>query len=164
MTFDPNKICSILAEVTQEFRKGEAVTEKVTGSVRVVDVYMMPHVSDAHPGLEMVDVWYINVGVDKTKALTRRDELVALLDEWPTEQPLTSGLSYITMGGELGSQDMALRLIAVGTALGFWRVVSPAFLMASPDKPGGITKEKADELAGGGFVMASGYRPEKAHV
>lgn len=164
MTFDPNRICAILAEVSQEFRKGEAVTEKVTGNVRVTDVYMMPHVSEAQPGLEMVDVWFINVGVDKTKALTRRDELVALLGEWPTEQPLASGLSYITMGGELGSQDMALRLIGVGTTLGFWNVISPAFLMAVPGKEPGISKEKADELAGGGFVMASGYRPEKAHV
>lgn len=157
MTFDPNKVCDILRATTRQFRKGEDVTEKVAGRIRVFDIYMMPHVADADPNLVMVDVWFINVGVDKAVAKTKREELVTLLNEWPTEQPLTSGLSYITIGGELGSQDYALCLIALGSVLGLWKVITPGFLV-------GDDKAKGDELAGAGFIMADGYRPEKAHA
>lgn len=156
MTFDPGKICDILRVTTQQYRKGEMETTKQVGGITVTDIYMMPHVADADPNLVMVDVWFINVGVDKAEAEKHRDELVALLNEWPTEQPLTSGLSYITIGGELGSQDYALCLIALGSVLGFWKVITPALL--------GADKAKGDELAGSGFIMAGGYKPEKAHA
>lgn len=151
--FDPSKVCDIIRQSTRQFRKGEELTKKVVGGIEVTDIYMMPHIDDAPTdGLIMVDVWFIYVGVDKTVAESKRDELVALLNEWPTGQPLASGLSYMTIGGELGSQDYALCLIALGSVLGLWKVITPAFLV-------GDDKAKGDELAGGGFIMASGYTP-----
>lgn len=155
MTFNPNRICEIVKEVSGQFRKtAEMITSEEHAGLTVQHVYMMPHTSEAPEGLEMVDVWFIKVGVKKAAAEAKRAELVALLDEWPTKHPLSGGLSYITIGGELGSQDLALMLLAVGKVLGFWKIMSPAIVGMKPGDP------TADEMAGMGFVMASGYRPE----
>lgn len=149
--FDRERLTKIITESTIQYRKGEPVTTKTVGNITVHDVYMMPHTSEAEKGLELVDMWFINVGVKRIEAEKHREELVAILNEWP-DDPLSGGLSYISFGGTLGSQDLALMLMALGKFLGFWKVVTPAMF-------GDIGEEKANELAGRGFIMASGYNP-----
>jgi hypothetical protein len=158
MTFDVSRLNKIVMEVAHQFRKGDAVIHEEKPGLLVTHVYMMPHVSEATPGLEMVDMWFINVGVDKDKAEAHRDELVAILNEWPVKsgaQPLDGGLSYISIGATVGSQDLALMFMAVGKILGFWKVITPEILGMKAGDP------KGEELAGLGFVMASGYNPER---
>lgn len=155
MTFNVSRFNQIILACTTEYRKGEAVIHEEKPGLLVTHVYMMPHVSEATPGLEMVDMWFINVGVDKDKAEAHRDELVAILNEWPVTQPLDGGLSYISIGATVGSQDLALMFLAVGKVLGFWKVITPEILGMKAGDP------KGEELAGLGFVMASGYNPER---
>ena len=77
-------------------------------------------------------------------------DLKSLLEaEYPNLDRLHQGLSYIEIGGELGSQDLALRLIGLGGLLRLWSVVTPATLLAEG--------QAADELAGAGFVMSGGF-------
>jgi len=58
---------------------------------------------------------------------------------------LASGPSYITLGGWLGSQDLALMLIGAVELAGIAKAVTPAML--------GATGEVADIMAGNGLVM-----------
>lgn len=144
------RLSQITQDCTRQFRKGEAVTEKATGGLMVVDVYMMPHADEADKKFESVDVWFIKVGVDKGKAEGYRDEVIQILDQWPNDR-LRSGISYIEIGGELGSQDLALMLMALGKVLGFWSIASPLIFGGEPGDA------KSDELAGNGFVMTTGF-------
>ena len=83
------------------------------------------------------------------KAESHRDEFVALLDEYPDPDTLATGPSYIALGADLGDQGMALCFMALGKALGLWNVITPAFF--------GMTGTEADNAAGNGFVMITGY-------
>lgn len=138
----------IIQETTTSFRKGEEVTEKDVGNVKVVEVFNIPHQSEASEDLVLVDCHFIMVGVDKAKAIKRRNDLVRILKEYPNFARLKKGLSYIEVGGEIGDQGAALRLFALGRVLDFWEVITP--------KTMGITGKAADELAGAGMVMTSG--------
>ncbi len=62
---------------------------------------------------------------------------------------MAGGPSYIELGAWIGDQGLALRLIGLGAYARRWEVISPATLGFEPGP-------EADELAGGGFVMASG--------
>jgi hypothetical protein len=156
--FDVKRLSEIIMEVSHQFRKGAEVTnEDRPGGIQVTHVYMMPHTDQAPSSLAMVDVWFINVGVDRALAEARREEIVGILNQWP-DQSLKSGLSYITIGGVLGSQDLALMLLAIGKVLGFWNIVTPAIAGLKYGDP------KADEMAGVGFIMASGYKTERVSV
>lgn len=155
---DTTRLTKIITTTTAQFRKGEVTTTKtMPNGIEVTDVYMMPHIDEASKGLVMVDMWFIEVGVKQEMAQEYRDELVSLLKEWPEDTPLSGGLSYIVFGGVLGSQDLALMLMALGSVLGFWKVITPKVF-------GDIDKAMADELAGSGFIMASGYIPEVQHA
>lgn len=159
--FNPKRIIEIIRETTTQFRKGEAVTQSTRSGITTIDVYMMDHVSKAPAGLEMVDTWFFMTGVDKAKAESHREELIKLLEDWDG-QPLEQGLSYISFGYSLGSQDLALMFMALGQVLGFWRIATPAIFM--PENPTENDITKANDLAGSGFVMATGYTPEKTNA
>lgn len=146
------RLMEILGQTTFEFRKGEVISKKEVGAVSVTDIYMMPHVSEAPSDLKMVDVIFEVIGVDKTKAESFRKEIIDIINTYPSLDRLAGGPSYIEVGGVLGSQSAAFMLYALGEVLGLWKVITPKSL--------GITDEaQALELAGGGFVMISGYRP-----
>lgn len=131
---------------TTEYRKGDVVREEQAGeNVRVVHVYAMPHEDEAPDGLELVDVHFITVGVDKHKAEEVRETVLEFVDGYPR---MEGGPSYIETGAVLGSQDLALRLIALGKVLGLWDVITP--------KVFGFEGAQADEMAGRGLVMSSG--------
>lgn len=113
----------------------------------------------AHDSPISVDVHFFKVLCDESCC---RDDLVALIE--PCLLPgagefgdlnadaMAGGPSYITLGGWIGDQGLALLLIGLGDHLKVWKAITPATL--------GITGADADKLAGGGMVMTSGYHPE----
>lgn len=142
----------ILSHTTVQLRKGDVVREEQAGPINVVTIDAMPHVDDALPSLELVDMELLTVGVDKEEATKRRAELISILDDYPPER-LAGGPSYIDVGAEIGDQGAAFQLFALGKVLGLWEVITPKTL--------GINGEKASELAGLGFIMISGYKGGK---
>jgi hypothetical protein len=137
---------------TSEFRKGgEIVDEPPRGGVQVRHVYMMPHISDeTAEGLEHYDLHFIIVGIDHEKAVAMRDEFLDWCRNYPEPERLAGGPSYIELGAVLGSQDLALRVMALGKALGEWDLITPATF--------GARGVEADMLAGRGMVMISGWK------
>ncbi len=158
---DIDRLADILHEATTELRKGEVLegTPELVEQVKrgdeeltaggVLEVYAMPHVDEAPEGLELVDVEFIVIGVRKAIAEQRKAELVELLKTYPNPRDLSGGPSYITVGGALGSQDLALQLFALGKVLGLWDVITSATM--------GMTGCQARQMAGMGFVMITGF-------
>lgn len=91
--------------------------------------------------------------VDQTEASTLTGEELAdliraaekgeFMDE-PVDR-LAQGPSYIELGGWIGSQQIALQLLGLGTILKIWQVITPKTLS--------IEGKQADDMAGNGFVM-----------
>lgn len=135
---------------TVMLRKGEAVTEETSNGVRTVHFWMMPHGDAAPAEMPKIDVHFFRVGIlPEVEAL--KPALVTALNGYPEPERLAGGPSYIELGGELGDQGRALQLIALGGYLHLWTVITPAAL--------GIDGDLADEMAGSGYIMLSGYRP-----
>jgi hypothetical protein len=145
-----DKLYEIIRETTMQLRKGEVVERLMAGSVEVVEINAMPHVREAPAALEIVDLELLAVGVDKEAAAKRKDELVALLHDYPQPDRLAGGPSYIEVGAEIGDQGAAFQLFALGKVLGLWSVFTPATM--------GITGPEARELAWQGLVMISGFK------
>ena len=78
------------------------------------------------------------------------DELIAILKTYPQPERLAGGPSYIEVGGEIGDQGAAFQLFALGKVLGLWDIITPEKL--------GITGPEANQMAGMGFVMMSGFK------
>lgn len=68
-----------------------------------------------------------------------------------TADRVSGGPSYIEWGGYIGDQGLAMQTMAAGQVAGLWRVITPKML--------GIEGPEADQLAGNGMVMTSGYQP-----
>ena len=149
-TVNLDKLYEILRETTIQLRKGEEIEERQIGNLHVTEVYAMPHEEEADNGLVKVDCQFIVVGVDKTKAEKSRDELIAILKTYPDPDRLAGGPSYIEVGGEIDDQGAALQLFALGQVLGLWRIITPKTL--------GIIGVQAEQMAGMGFVMISGFK------
>lgn len=147
------RLIEIISWCANPFRKGDIVRSHSIGGVTVVEVFAMPE-TPTETQLEIVDMWFVNIGVDKPAALQYREEIVELLDtKWEgwSGEPLKNGLSFLSFGATIGSQDLALAFMAVGKVLGFWQIVTPATL--------GVTGPLGDQMAGGGFVMATAFKP-----
>lgn len=142
----------IIADCTQQFRKGPAVIERDAGAVRVTEIFAMPHSDDAAADLIKIDLHFVIIGVDLAKAEGHRAELLTLLADYPDPAELSAGPSYIAVGARIGDQGAALCLFALGEALKLWKVITPAFL--------GLEGEQADEAAGSGYVLISGWRKD----
>ncbi len=149
---DLNRLHEIIEATTKEFRKGKAVIEKRTSGLKVTEIYAMPHETKIPPELEKVDCHFIIVGVDKKIGEPLKNEIKHILQRYPSPERLAGGPSYIEVGAEVGSQDVALRLFALGKVLGLWDIITPEKL--------GIKGKEADELAGSGFVMITGFKNE----
>lgn len=161
-----DRLYQILRETTAQFRKGEGIEgdPQLVDAVKnfkesdnvdklpdgSVDIYAMPHESQAKDGIEKVDLHFIVVGVDKVKAEQYKDELVAILKTYPQPERLAGGPSYIEVGGEIGDQGAAFQLFALGKILGLWDIITPEKL--------GFTGAEASQMAGRGFVMMSGFK------
>ena len=145
------RLYQILKATTVMLRKGPEVEEREVGNVHVTEIFAMPHKSEYQDSdMIMVDCHFIVVAVDKAKAEKYREELIAILKEYPAPDRLAGGPSYIEVGAEIGDQGAAFRLFALGEALGLWSVFTPKTL--------GFTGPLANEMAGSGMVMISGFK------
>lgn len=160
-----SRLYEILAETTGQYRSGPVyrgaphLVEQMQRGIPegemlkgggVLEVYAMPPADEIPPTSEAVDVHFIKIAVDKTKAEARRAEVVGLLDAYPDPATLASGPSYIAVGAELGDQGAAFQLFALGKVLGLWEIISPEAL--------GFSGDMADQMAGAGMVMITGFR------
>ncbi len=144
----------IISETTLQLRKGDVVRKEDRGPIRKVICDMMPHQDGAPADLEKIDCHFLVVGVDRVKAEQRRAELVSILHTYPDIDRLKAGPSYIEVGAAIGDQGAAFQLFALGQVLGLWKVIVP--------KDMGFDGPLADEMAGRGFVLISGFHPEQA--
>ena len=139
---------SLIAETTRVYRKGDAV-QRDGGVVTIDDMPPLPATQPAEEAL--VDAHFLWVSVRRAAAEERRRELCALLAEYPAPDRLAGGPSYLELGAELGDQGLALRLLALGEVLRLWRLFIPASF--------GITGDRAEAMAGQGYIVCSGWRP-----
>lgn len=140
-----DRLYAILGEATVQLRKGP----EVVSDERAIHVYAMPHVDTARPDLQLVDVVFMVIGVDKALAEANRSELLGILAMYPEPERLKGGPSYIELGAVIGDQGAALQLFALGEVLGLWQVITPRTLSFTDEA-------KILELAGRGLVMISG--------
>ena len=147
------RLYEILLKTTDQYRKSDEVTvDKSTLGLKVTHLWSMPHEDEAPTGNthELVDVHFMQIAVNKEEAEKHREEFEILLSEYPEPDRLAGGPSYLEVGAFIGSQEAAFRMFALGQALGLWTVMTPAKL--------GITGPMADQMAGSGMVMISGYK------
>jgi hypothetical protein len=155
-----DRLYKILGECTMQLRKGEEIegTPELVEQIKrgeeptvggMAEIYAMPHVSEARPDIEKVDVEFVVIGVDKAKAEEYRAEFISILKQWPNPERLAAGPSYIEVGGEIGDQGAAFQMFALGKVLKLWDVITPKML--------GATGEQARQMAGMGYVMMSGF-------
>ncbi|MFA7121628.1 MAG: hypothetical protein WC277_09110 [Bacilli bacterium] len=143
------RLIEIIKDATEPLRKGEVVVEEGN----VTSLYFMRHVSESSD--EIVDLHFIAVGVNREKAEHRREEFVGAMQEYVQEHPrFLQGTSYIEVGSEIGSQEMAFRLFAIGNVLDIWDILTPEKV--------GVNGVGADILAGRGFIMTVNHRGLKA--
>lgn len=147
---DLDRLHEIIEITTKEFRKGEAVIEKEADGVKVTEIFAMLPKTKIPPELEKVDCHFIVVGVDKKVGEPLKEEIKHILQQYPFPERLAGGPSYIEVGDEVGSQDAALRLFALGKVLDLWDVITPEKL--------GFKGKEADELAGRGLVFITGFK------
>jgi len=145
-------ISEIINATTQVYRKGAVVNKRRTAGVSVTEIFDYPATQDAPQGpqYEMVDMVFIDVLVDLEKASKLRGQLEATLAKYPEPDRLAGGPSYIELAPNLGvEQEGALRLMALGSALKMWDIISGKTL--------GMNDAETRELAGQGMLMISGY-------
>jgi hypothetical protein len=143
-----SELAEFIQAATEEFRKGSEVETRGN----VTEVYAMPHESDART--VTVDAGFITVGF--TEHAATRDEFIRLLRgalDGPgvfqdiSVREFLGGPSYITTGGWIGSQELALRLYALLEHYELAKVVTPKSL--------GIEGDAAQQMMGGGFVLVA---------
>jgi hypothetical protein len=141
----------IINECTSPLHKGPEVVEWDEGALQVTEIVGVPHMGEVRDKLEKVDMWFLVVGVDKSKAQSHKAELIELLKTYPEPVVLSGGLfSYITLALEIGDRNVVLRLFALGKVLGLWEVVTPATL--------GLNGKLAQDAASRGFIMCTGFK------
>jgi hypothetical protein len=151
-------LAQLLVHETIVYRKGAEITEREVGGVKVIEVFGYPETPSRG---ELVDVHFVNVGFTERAADPAgfRSVVEAACAEVGyngvtiTATDLAEGPSYITLGGWLGSQELALRFLALAYHYGCTSVVVTPEVM-------GATGAQADELAGAGYVMLGGWKPE----
>ena len=150
-----DRLHEIIQSASAQARKGEVVVEETpTAGIAVTHAYFMPHVDEVKPEFERVDLHFVWVVVDKQKAEAAKGELIEILKTYPQPERLAGGPSYIEVGGVIGDQGAALQLFGLGAVLKLWEVITPKTL--------GFTGAEADQMAGMGFVMISGFQPVAA--
>ncbi len=147
------KLNQILEESTYVYRKGEVVEERQEGNVNVTEFFRYPHTSKAPVnGVDKIDMIFVDVVVDKERAEQYRKDITDILKDYPQQERLVGGPSYIELAPNLGmEQEGTLRLMALGKSLGLWKILS--------GKTFGMNENEARKLAGSGFLMISGYKP-----
>lgn len=150
--FDVRKLISMVSQCTTPLRKGEVLEEKDMGPLKVISINDFPsqeEIGDTENTHKLVDLHFIDVLVHEKRAEQCREDFIYQLNNFPDKHMLAGGPSYIALGGVLGDQTLALQFLAMGDALGLWKAVTPKTI--------GIEGPMADELAGRGYVMCTGY-------
>lgn len=153
-------IYNVLDQCSQQLRKGDEVSTGNLGEglehIKAITIDLNPHVSEmaGKPGIEIVDLELLSVGVNKVEAEAVRPELRKLVDETFDVARLKQGPSYIEIGYNLGDQGYAFQLMAVGQVLGWWQVVTPTTTLHVTDP------KLALDMAGAGGVWINGYHPD----
>lgn len=149
--FDLDGLRRVLDATTALLRKGEEVSSEKNGPINVVTIDAMPHESEVdRSDAEVVNCTLCSVSVSKSEAPKFKDDLIRILSDYPDADNLAKGPSYIHVGAEIGDQGDAFRLFALGKVLGLWNVITPETM--------GFEGQEAWRLAGGGFVMITGWR------
>lgn len=155
MIANADDLANVIYEVSQSFRKTkEAVVLKQIANVQVTDAFAMPEVPADQANLTMVDAHFIVIGVDKEKAQAHKEDIIDYLENhYPGgKERLLAGPSYIELGAELGSQDLALHMMAVCDTLGIAKMLTPKGVIPT------LTGEQATALAGSGFILFADYK------
>lgn len=149
MTTPVQDFARAVLKATQGYRKGDVVTERTEGGLKVVEVYGYPPKPEHE---RLVDCHFIWVGgVEGNDPEHLRDLFEKALEHKQGEfgeidyERARGGPSYIEWGGWLGSQDIALQMLGLGELLGWWEVIIPERL--------GFPADVADIMAGRGMVM-----------
>jgi hypothetical protein len=148
------KLAELLRATTVVLSKGER-TRRYLVAMGVASVLsgLMPSVEDA-PGLDIVDCQFLSVGVDLDEAARRVNEFMELVGTLPAAE-LQKGITYKHLAPYVHDDVTALRVFALGHALGLWHVVLPADTNIEPSIQ--------DEAAALGWLhitpySASGFR------
>lgn len=152
---DTKILYKIIKDSTRVFRKGELVEERSEGNLKITEVFGYPHTSEAPRGdnFDVVDMIFVDVVVDKAKAKKHREALIKVLNGYPQPDRLAGGPSYIELAPNFElEQEGALRVMALGKALGMWDILS--------GKTMGMSDDEAKRMAGTGFLNISGYKPK----
>lgn len=163
-----DRLYEIIRDCAVQCRTGPAVTvdgEEATEAQKqqinegtmesgVIEFFSMPHISEVQkqrPDMKLVDMVFLDIAVDPAKAEKHRAELVSILNQYPEMDRLKSGPSYMELGAVFGDQGFAMMVMAVGSVLGLWGIIS--------GKLTGMSDEDARDAAGIGFLLVSGYDP-----
>ena len=154
---DVDRIKALVLSTTTVYRKdakiyinGKPVTELPEHPQGVVEIFDYPEVGSATA--PFVDMHFVYVSVQETDGL--KDAFVDALDDGTFPEygtNVSNGLSYIQIGAELFSQELALRFMALGIHLGLWELGKPSTLF-------GIDQAAEDNLIGLGFLYAIGWQ------
>ncbi|MBU3904973.1 MAG: hypothetical protein KJ906_02410 [Nanoarchaeota archaeon] len=147
------ELYEILQDSTRVYRKGEIVEESELEHIKVVEIFGYEHTDNApkEDNFDKIDMIFVDVLVDKTKAKDYKNNLINILKEYPQPERLAGGPSYIELAPNLEmEQESTLRLMALGKSLEMWDIISGKTL--------GMDDAKTKELAGSGMLMISGYK------
>ncbi|MBR9681910.1 MAG: hypothetical protein GOV00_03890 [Candidatus Altiarchaeota archaeon] len=99
---------------------------------------------------EKVDVIFLDVVVNRTKAERYENAVMAELENYPDPRRLSEGPSYMELAINLGLEQVdALRLMAMGETLRLWTIES--------GKNRGMDDATARTMAARGQLNISGY-------
>lgn len=147
--------------VTVTYRKGEPIKREMFGSLEVITLDISPELQPDSGAV--IDVHFQWVGFTEEAGSLTNEEFIEMIRQAETGhfasmtlKRLAFGPSYIELGGWLGSQDQALRFLALGEYYLLWEVMTPKKLFVADDL--------ADQMAGAGYVMNSGLDPKYQSV
>jgi len=147
-----DKLYGIIEETTRVYRGGEPEQTRRIGNIEIVEMFGYEHPDNAPTGdnFEKVDMVFVDVVVDKSKAEEHRDDLLKILEDYPQPERFAGGPSYTELSPNCGlGQTEGLRLMALGKVLGLWDIISGKTL--------GLDDAAVMEMAGKGFINISGY-------
>ena len=141
------RLNSLIKENTFVFRKDDTDEDHAENIKFNGDHRGAPHVSLADEDLELVDCYFIVIGMYEKKVEQCQKELLELVKLLLKNHRINGSISFLEIGEALESQELALRLLAIGKVLGWWELHTPT--------TNNLSAESADRAAGMGLIMAT---------
>jgi hypothetical protein len=104
--------------------------------------------SEDEDGAVLIDMVVCKVCLHPQRCQEKKAEFLEVLKAYPNHDRLQQGPSYIEIGAEMESQQIALFFMAIGSQLGFWSIITPITM-------GATDPDEIRKAAGAGFVMIS---------